>query len=346
MRRVVLAAMVALWAQGARAEILIGADDPGCREAVAVSDPRRGASVLVLKDGKPTCEAYAGQGGPDVRLELWSGTKSFSGIMAAAAVQDGLLTLDEPVSKTLPEWRDDPRKAKATIRNLLNLSVGIKSSIGRAPDYAEAVALPLEADPGEKFAYGAGPYQVWGAVMARKLAAAGQPADPYLYLKRRILDPLGMGGVVWRRTPAGDPMMPQGAVMTAREWARFGEFVRAGGKAGGKQLVDPATFRQLFQSSTANPAYGLTWWLPHAAPPTDAVGSRQDLGEHAAGFPADLVMAAGAGDQRLYVIPSKKLVIVRQASFALRDAIAERRSGRVWSDTDFLRAVLSGAAGR
>jgi hypothetical protein len=76
------------------------------------------------------------------------------------------------------------------------------------------------------------------------------------------------------------------------------------------------------------------------------VGSRQDLGEHAAEFPADLVMAAGAGDQRLYVIPSKQLVIVRQASFALSDAIAERRAGRVWSDTEFLRAVLSGAAGR
>ena len=346
MRRIMLAAILAMMATGARAEVLVGSDDPGCRAAVAVSDPRRGASVLVLKDGRPICEAYAGQGGPDVRLELWSGTKSFSGIMAAAAVQDGLLTLDEPVSKTLPEWRDDPRKAKATIRNLLNLSVGIKSSIGRAPDYAEAMALPLETDPGEKFAYGAGPYQVWGAVMARKLAAMGQPADPYLYLKRRILDPLDMGGVAWRRTPAGDPMMPQGAVMTAREWAKFGEFVRAGGKVGGQQLVDAATFRQLFQSSAANPAYGLTWWLPHAAPPTDAVGSRQDLGDHAAEFPADLVMAAGAGDQRLYVIPSKKLVIVRQASFSLRDAIAEKRTGRVWSDTEFLKAVLSGAAGR
>jgi len=346
MRRIILAAILALGAQAARAEILIGADDPGCRAAVAVSDPRRGAEILVLKDGKPVCEAYAGQGGPDVRMEIWSGTKSFSGIMAAAAVQDGLLTLDEPISKTVPDWAQDPRKAKATIRHLLNLSVGVHSEIGRPPEYADAIQAPLETEPGQAFRYGPAPYQVWGEVMKRKLAAAGQPADPYLYLKRRVLDPIGMGDIVWRRTPGGDPLMPQGAVMTAREWARFGEFVRAGGKVGGQQLVDAATFRQLFQSSAANPAYGLTWWLPHAAPPTDAVGSRQDLGDHAAEFPADLVMAAGAGDQRLYVIPSKKLVIVRQASFALRDAIAEKRTGRVWSDTDFLRAVLSGAAGR
>lgn len=346
MRRLVLGAVLALAAQGARAEIVRGADDPGCRAAVALSDPQRGAEILVLKDGRPICEAYSGEGAPDHRMELWSGTKSFSGVLAAAAVQDGLLSLDEPVSKTLPEWADDPLKSKATIRHLLTLSVGMRGRMGRAPDYADAIRLPLEAEPGSTFIYGPGPYQTWGEVMKRKLAAAGQPADPYLYLKRRILDPIGLGDVVWRRTPAGDPLMPQGAVMTAREWSRFGEFVRAGGKVGGRSLVDPATFRQLFQSSKANPAYGITWWLPHQGPAGEAVGSTLDLGAHGAEFPPDLVLAGGAGDQRLYVIPSKKLTIVRLASFTLRDALIERREGKTWSDTAFLKAVLSGAAGR
>jgi len=76
------------------------------------------------------------------------------------------------------------------------------------------------------------------------------------------------------------------------------------------------------------------------------VGSTLDLGAHGAEFPPDLVLAGGAGDQRLYVIPSKKLTIVRLASFTLRDALIERREGKTWSDTAFLKAVLSGAAGR
>lgn len=346
MRTMILAATMVLAAHAARAEIVTGADDPGCRAAVAISDPQRGASILVLKDGKPICEAYAGEGARDHRMEIWSGTKSFSGIMAAAAVQDGLLTLDEPVSKTIPEWADDPRKAKATIRHLLTLSAGVRGPVGRPPTFADAVQLPLESEPGEIFVYGPGSFQIFGEVMRRKLAAAGQPADPYLYLKRRILDPIGMGDVVWRRNPAGDPLMPQGAVMTAREWSRFGEFVRAGGKVGGKTLVDPQTFRQLFQSSKANAAYGITWWLPHGAPDTDRVGSNLDLGARSNEFPKDLVLAAGAGDQRLYIIPSLKITVVRQASFSLRDALAQRRSGRSWSDADFLKATLSGAAGR
>ena len=52
MRRLVLGAVLALAAQGARAEIVRGADDPGCRAAVALSDPQRGAEILVLKDGR------------------------------------------------------------------------------------------------------------------------------------------------------------------------------------------------------------------------------------------------------------------------------------------------------
>ena len=346
MRNLILAAMLSLAAGTARAEILVGADDPGCRAAVEFSDPRRGAEIVVLKDGKPICEAYSGQGAPDRRMELWSGTKSFSGIMVAAATQHELLGLDEPVAKTLPEWRDDPLKAKATIRDLLTLSVGMRSVVGRAPNYADAVAMPLVEEPGAKFIYGPGPYQVWGAVMARKLAAAGQPADPYLYLKRRILDPIGLSDVTWRRTPAGDPLMPQGAVMTAREWSRFGEFVRAGGKVGGKSLVDQATFRQLFQSSKANPAYGITWWLPHPQA-ADKQGPNSDITAMGNKAPPDLVVAAGAGDQRLYVIPSKGLTIVRMASFTLRDAIAQRREGLKWSDAEFLRILLTeSAAGR
>ncbi|HEX5379290.1 MAG TPA: serine hydrolase, partial [Phenylobacterium sp.] len=309
MRRIIMAVLLALASQAARAEILVGGDAPACRAAAAFSDPRRGAAILVLQDGRAICEAYSGAGAADRRMEIWSGTKSFSGVMAAAAVQDGLLTLDEPVSRTIPEWAADPRKAKATIRHLLTLSVGMRTEVGRPPEYADAAARPLEAEPGQKFLYGPGPYQVWGEVMKRKLAAAGQPADPYLYLKRRILDPIGMSDIVWRRTPGGDPLMPQGAVMTAREWARFGEFVRAGGKAGGRSLVDPATFRQLFRGSAANPGYGITWWLPHAQA-AGGEGPSSDFGRNAARLPADLVVAAGAGDQRLYVIPSRRMTIV------------------------------------
>lgn len=311
-----------------------------CDAAAAYSTPRRGASVLVLYNGRVVCESYAGEGGPDHGMEIWSGTKSFTGIMAAAAVQDGLLDLDEPVARTLPEWRSDPWKARVTIRQLLSLTSGLPGGKpGRAPPYDEAVASSLTAEPGTLFQYGPAPFQVFGEVMKRKLAAAGQDSDPLVYLKRRILDPIGLVPTDWRRTAAGDPLLPQGAVLTAREWAKFGEFVRLGGAWDGRQLVDPQAFAQLFVGSAAHPGYGISWWLPHPAKVPDVVTASTDMGANAGRLPPDLVVAAGAGDQRLYVIPSLGLTIVRQASFRpLRD-YRDRR----WSDTQFLLTLIGGA---
>ena len=321
----VLAAM--LVAASAAAQPYAGANDPRCQKALAYSAARRGAAVLVLKDGKPICEGYAGEGGTDHAMETASGTKSFVGLMLAAAVQDGLITLDEPVAKTLGEWRGDPQKAKVTIRQVLSLSSGMPSVVGRPPTYADAVAMPLTAEPGTKFLYGPGPYMLFGEVMRRKLTAAGQPGDPYLYLQRRILDPIGLKPGRWRRLPNGDALLPQGAVLTVREWVKFGEFVRAGGKVAGKPIVDPATFKALFQPSPANPAYGITWWLPGGA------GLGQRAAEDYSTVPRVMAAARGAGDQRLIVIPSKGLTAARLATFSGLGP----QGGPAWSDVEFVR---------
>jgi CubicO group peptidase (beta-lactamase class C family) len=307
---------------------LPGSGDPHCQKALAYSAARRGAAVLVLKDGKPICEGYAAEGGPTRAMETASGTKSFSGAMLAAAVQDGLITLDEPVSKTIGEWKADPRKAKVTIRQLLSLSSGMPSVVGKPPTYADAVAMPLTDEPGTKFLYGPAPYQLFGEIMRRKLTAAGQPGDPYLYLKRRILDPIGLVPGEWRRMPGGDALLPQGAVLTVREWAKYGEFIRAGGKAKGRQIVDAATLKAEFVSSPANPAYGVTWWLPNNMP-----GGRMVRSEDYGTIPRDTVMARGAGDQRLIVVPSKGITAARLATFSGLG----RQEGEPWSDIEFLR---------
>lgn len=313
--------------------------DQACATAASYSQAHRGVSLLVLRDGKVVCEAYAA-GDAQTGHELYSGTKSFVGLMAAAAVQDGLLTLDEPVSDTLTEWRGDPLKGAVTIRQLLSMTAGLPSVVGRPPSYADAVTAPFNAEPGARFQYGPAPMQVFGAVMKRKLAARGEPDDPLIYLKRRVLDPIGLRYTDWRSGPDGLPLLPQGAVMTAAEWAKAGEFIRADGRQDGKLLVDADAFAALFQGSAANPAYGLTWWLPRPSPASDVVTASSDIPRRAADLPTDLVMAAGAGDQRLYVIPSLKLIIVRQARLDIR-ALTAPRGPDSWSDVDFLKLLIA-----
>jgi CubicO group peptidase (beta-lactamase class C family) len=307
---------------------------PGCAAAIAYSEAHNGVALLVLEDGKVHCRSA------DIATpqELWSGTKSLVGLMAAAAVQDGLLTLDERASDTLAEWKNDPEKARITLRQLLSMTGGQASTVGRPQGYLDSLKAPLSALPGSKFQYGPAPMQIFGEILRRKLVAKGEDGNPRQYIERRILAPLGVTVGDWRNGPDGSPLMPQGMVLAASEWAKVGEFVRARGSLAGKPLVDAAAFAELFKGSDANPAYGLTWWLPRASPASDPVTRSTDITMHAAELPADMVVAAGAGDQRLYVIPSLRLTIVRQARLDLAALAAGKKSD--WSDWRFVSMLL------
>lgn len=317
---------------------------PACAAAAAYSDAHRGRAVLILKDGRPVCEAYGAGTNADDAHPLYSGAKTMAGAMAVLAAQDGLLDLDEPVSATLAEWRDGTDRQKVTIRHLLTLSSGIDSVVGRPPDYAQAVELRPAAPPGTRFAYGPAPFQIFGEIMRRKLAARGVPADPAEWLIQRLLTPAGIRVGQWRRTPDGNPLLPQGLSLTARDWARFGEWVRRDGVIDGKPSLAPQRLAAFHQPSPAFPGYGLTWWLPaklQALAPDRTSRAVGRLDFAAAGpLPDDLLMAAGAGDQRLYVSKRLGITVVRLAQLSLADATAARAAGEGWSDGTFLRLAF------
>ncbi len=122
--------------------------------------------MLVRQGGRIVFERYAeGWDGEKVHA-LYSGTKSFWGVAAVAAHEDGLLELDEPVARTIASWNDDPWKARVTLRELLQLTSGIGfGGLGAAvPPYDKALAVELKNEPGRVFTYGGIPLQVFGAV--------------------------------------------------------------------------------------------------------------------------------------------------------------------------------------
>lgn len=305
--------------------------------AATYSASYRGISLLVIQDGEVVFEDYPGDGAADRAQPLASGTKSFAGILAAAAVQDGLLTLDERVSDTITEWQGSLRE-EITIRQLLNLTDGLRvpQRSGRIPPYNAAIQSRLGRRPGESFVYSPVPFQVFGELMRRKL-----DGDPVEYLTRRVLDPIGLEVTEWRRGRDGNPTFPTGAHLTARNWARLGEFLLARGVWNGEELISPDAFAELFVGSDVNPAYGLTWWLIRpvslqfaaATPPMD---NSTDFWQHPDVFPDDLVMAAGAGDQRLYVSWERNMVVVRQAEGIIGALMGHRLS---WSDVQFWRLL-------
>jgi CubicO group peptidase (beta-lactamase class C family) len=300
--------------------------------AAAYSAERSGVALLVLRHGQVAFEDYPNDGDPARGWELASGTKSFTGIMAAAAIQDGLISSwDEHASETLQEWRADQRR-HITLRHLLSLTSGIEGGpIARPPTYADAIAQHAEAPPGERFAYGPTPFQIFGEIMRRKTNG-----DPLAYLTRRVFEPLGIEPTHWRRGADGNPHMPSGAGLTSRDWARFGWFVLQGGEG----RVDRQALAQCFVGSRANPGYGLSWWLLREGLVPPRRVQTVDVDPALAERFGEINMAAGAGDQRLYLIPSLGLVVARQATGILR-ALRGRRRGPRWSDGEFLRALLS-----
>jgi CubicO group peptidase (beta-lactamase class C family) len=300
-------------------------------EAAAYSAARRGVSLLVMRRGEVIFEDYPNEGGADRGWELASGTKSFTGVMCAAAIQDDLIaSWDERAADTLSEWRNDDRR-HITIRHLLSLTSGITGGpIARPPTYEDAIAQQAEAMPGERFAYGPTPFQIFGEIIRRKTNG-----DPLAYLQRRIFDPLDIEPQRWRRGADGMPHLPSGAALTARDWARFGWFVMQGGEG----RVDRAALAECFEGSRANPGYGLSWWLLRNGliPPGRNAGLEIDtaLSQRLGG----VSMAAGAGNQRLYLVPALELVVVREATGILQ-ALMRRDSGPRWSDAEFLRLVV------
>ncbi len=301
------------------------------QRAAAYSSAQGGRSFLAIQNGQVILERNAGE-----PHKIYSGTKAFWGLAALAAAEDGLLNLDENVAATIPAWRNDPRKARVTIRQLLDFSCGLEPVFSLHNDNPGdrdriAIAAPLAASPGSAFIYGPSSLQVFHQVLKQKLAGE----SPTRYLERRVLNRLGLGSQRYLKDSAGNPLLAAGWYLSARQWARMGELA----VAGGAPVLASGSLAPCWRGSPANRAFSVGWWNNRAAP-----GGREfDFEEmlvprwHRQNWngavlcrdaPSDLVACIGSGYQRLYVIPSMSLVVVRQSS------------GGRFSDGRFLRLLL------
>jgi len=292
--------------------------------AVSYSAERGGTVLLVIERGETVLESAGPGRDPRAPQPLHGASDAFWGVLGVAAAEDGLLELDEPVSATLPEFAGRRGRGEITLRQLLDFTSGLESGYGRAVGSDEVFRLEMVAPPGERFQYGPSHLRVFVTVLGRKLAAAGQNPDPLQYLEERILEPIDAELAGWSRDQSGYADPGDGASMDAQGWARFGALLLHRGRVQEREVVSTGAMEQVFRGSEPNPTFGLGVWLN--------TNTRRLIGERWGGrapAPAfyadglsDLVVATGAGNQRLYVIPSLETVIVRfgVADHAFRDA--------------------------
>jgi CubicO group peptidase (beta-lactamase class C family) len=297
-----------------------------------------GVALRVQQGGRVVFENYADGYSASTPHKIYSGTKNFVAVTALIAQQEGLLDLNEPASKTLTEWRGDRRRT-ITLDQLLSQTSGLSPGtdiINSAEDQMQAaVSVHLIATPGTQFHYGPVGYQAFGEILKRKLRARDESVQDYM--EDKVFDPLDIDIASWKHDDAGNPLMHAGLALSSEEWAKFGEFVKDEILVSKKLLVQPKSFRRLFIGHYANPAYGISFWL-NRPPPSPRLQKMTELqpamdgDQMYSGGPRDLYAAYGTSHQRLYIIPSLDLVIVRFSE------------GSRFSDGDFLSRLLTGRA--
>lgn len=299
-------------------------------EDPAVSETR---ALVVMQGGRVVAERYAPGYGPDTRLISWSMAKSITAVLVGMMVADGRLALDEPA--IVPEWQT-PRdgRAKITLRHLLHMSSGLDHTEmaeggveifdadtprmlfldGRENVARYAETRPLEAKPGEKFEYSTATSHILSDIMTRSLTDSKDPVERrnamLEYARGRLFEPLGMTSAIPEFDRNGTMLGGSMIHATARDWAKFGEFLRNNGTVRSAQMMPTSWTRFMKAQSKNDKSYGAHLWLNHKR----NAGRDQVLFPGKA--PSDVFAALGHLGQFVVVSPQHRLTIVRLGNTA------------------------------
>jgi CubicO group peptidase (beta-lactamase class C family) len=244
--------------------------------------------------------------------DVASQQKSFVAVLVGVAIDKGLVDVDKPVSDYIgPGWSKASAEQEARIRviDMLTMSTGLDERFGYA------------APAGTVFFYNTPVYAV-----TKHILTAVSHQSLGAITREWLTEPAGMSETAWRKRPAALAGVGNetGLVTSPRDIARFGRMILAGGIAAtGKRILMPRSFKAMFTPSATNPAYGRLWWLNGSAFTVRALTGRKD-GPLVPAAPADMVSALGALDRRLFVVPSRKLIVVRTGA-ASRDAAFDQQ---------------------
>ena len=280
-------------------------------------------AVIVMHDGRIVAERYAPGYHENTHFVSWSMAKTVTGVLIGLLVSDGRLRLDE--SAPVPAWQrpGDPR-GEITLRQLLQMRSGLRHTEAGDPVYksdevrmlfldgrdamaAHAEAEPLEAEPGKKWEYSSNTTVILADIAARALTPSNDPAERRQvlndYLRSRLFEPLGMKSIVPEYDAAGT--LIGGSLMhaTARDWAKFGEFLRNKGSVNGAQLVPPGWIEFMTTPNPRNPGYGAQIWLNRPQPGEDSAPF--------AGAPRSAFSMNGHLGQFVLVSPAQAVTVVR-----------------------------------
>ncbi|GAA0879471.1 serine hydrolase [Algoriphagus jejuensis] len=265
-------------------------------------EEKNSKSFLILVNGRIVLEEYFDGHSATDTWQWNSAGKTLVAATTGIAQQEGLLDINAQVSEYFGiGWTSEPieKENLITSRHLLTMSSGINDE----NEFIIKPYLTYPADAGTRWSY----HNVFQKLMDVVSAASGQEFEPYF--NSRLKYKIGMDGF-WNFG-----LIFKIYHSSTRSMARFGLLALNEGKWNDEQVVDAEFFKQsITTSQNINPAYGYLWWLNGKSQFMLPESQTVYPGPLIPSAPAEMFAAMGAADQRLYVIPSKKLVIIRMGA--------------------------------
>lgn len=281
-------------------------------------DPDKTRAFLIVYNGQIIAEQYADGFNRHTVMQGWSMSKSITAALTGILVKQGKLQVDAPAPLT--EWKHN-EKETITLRQLLQQTSGIKywenyaspseatNMLFKKGDMAGYVSsLPLQYQPGTVFNYSSGNANIVSKIIRQTLGDASYQSFPYTHLFHTI----GMYSTIMEPDASGTYVGSSYTYATARDFARFGLLYYNNGKWNNNQLLPDTWVRESVQPSSADKLkhYGYFFWL-------NGFDKNDPSKRWYPDVPGDMFFADGFGGQDIFIIPSKKLVVVRLGLHAI-----------------------------
>lgn len=266
---------------------------------------------IILKGGKIAAEKYFNGFSQD-SLWYWASVgKSLTSFLVGVAQQDGKININDSASHYLgSRWTSctPEQEGEITLKNLLSMTSGLDDSppVPQEPNPSDCTrpeCLQYNADAGTRWAYHNAAYYMLHAVLD---SATGFNTNQYTFQKLR--NSTGINGIWYEHL----------FISRVRDLARFGSLVINKGKWETTSILsDSNYFNAMTNSSQSiNPSYGYLWWLNGKSSYKTPGFQLSFNGALIPTAPMDMFAGLGKNDQKLYIIPSMDMVIVRMGESA------------------------------
>jgi CubicO group peptidase (beta-lactamase class C family) len=296
----------------------INSEQLNAAAADAFSEPvkeklRQTRAVLVLYDGKIIFEKYEDGFNQKSVFTGWSMAKSVTSALVGILVKQGKLNIND--GGLMEEWKNDPRKS-ITLDQLLHANSGlmwdenytrisaVTTMLYKKGDMAKyAIGYPLKFIPETVFQYSSGTTNIISYIVRKKTGE-----DYYRFPYVELFNKTGMYSAVIEPDAAGTFVGSSYCWANARDWARLGLLYLYDGVFNGQRILPEGWVKYTTTPSkgATRGEYGAQFWLNAGAPENPTDRSYPDV-------PTDCFWADGYEGQDVWIIPSKKLVVVRLA---------------------------------